>query len=46
MEILIVGGGYIGMYTARQAGAAAQAFRETLQRAALAAEALALPEPR
>jgi len=31
---------------ADQAGAAAQAFRETLQRAALAAEALALPEPR
>ena len=31
---------------ADQAGEAAQAFRETLQRAALAAEALALPEPR
>ena len=31
---------------AEQAGQAAQAFRETLQRAALAAEALALPEQR
>jgi hypothetical protein len=31
---------------AEQAAEAAQAFRETLQRAALAAEALALPEPR
>ena len=31
---------------AEQAGQAAQALRETLQRAALAAEALALPEPR
>jgi hypothetical protein len=31
---------------ADQAGEAAQAFRETLQRATLAAEALALPEPR
>jgi hypothetical protein len=31
---------------ADQTGEAAQAFRETLQRAALAAEALALPEPR
>jgi hypothetical protein len=31
---------------AEQAGQAAQAFRETLQRAALAAEALALPESR
>ena len=31
---------------AEQAGEAAQALRETLQRATLAAEALALPEPR
>ena len=31
---------------AEQAAAAAQAFRETLQRATMAAEALALPEPR